>query len=385
MKSGCTVLRAPDCLLRMLSVTSLLAPFARGTARMMRMCRLLAAGLITLSYTAAAAGQRATTIIDHTGNRVAAATIEIWSTSQRLVRASTDNTGIATFPDSLDAALLVYVTHPNFAAAYHRLNAGWPDTIRLRAQPLPTIEVIEPKRCPNKDDAAARALWKQVSARYKPVPEGAHIGTGFFQHKTIGGREVLAQRLTGPTPFTVRSAVHNESDKGWTPGYSIHRNGYATARTQSWFDDDSDTWQYAPLGDVASGHFVTPEFAGKHTLSVSSGDDGAIITFCPRDRKQNSIEGVLIVSADSALTAARWRFRTQKNDEGASGEAVFAPPAPVASYLFPVSSTFWRQHRMRDRYYVRQEEYGIWRVGTNEDIRAMIREWSERTGQWSVR
>jgi|GEM_PF-1811207 len=285
------------------------------------------------------------------------------------------------FPDSIAAdALLVYVSHPNFASAYHRLNAGWPDTIRLRAKPLPTIEVVEQKRCPNIDDAAARALWQRVSARYKPVPEGAHIATGFFQHKTVGDRAVLGERLTGPTPFTVRSAIHSESERGWSPGYSIQRNGYAAPRTRSWFDDDSDTWQYAPLGDVAAGHFVTPEFAAKHTLSISPDDDGgAVITFCPRNRKLNGIEGVLIISADTALTAARWRFRTQKIDEGASGEAVFAPPSPVPSYLFPMSSTFWRQHRMRDRYYIRQEEYGIWRVGTNEDIRAMIREWADRT------
>ena len=354
-------------------------------ARNMLRSTLVFTALLLILHNSGVAAQRSVTVIDEAGNRISDAAVEVWNSAQRLERFDTDRNGTATFSGAVDpTALLVYVTHPNFASAYHRLNAGWPDTIKLNPRPLPTIEVLEPKRCPNREDPAARALWTRMSARYKPVPEGALIGTGFFLHKTTGGREVLGQRLTGPTPFTVRSAVHSETDKSRPWDYSIHRNGYAAPPSDSWFDDDSDNWQYAPLGHVAAGHFVTSAFAEKHTFSIASDDDGSVITFCPRDRKQNNIEGVLIVSADAALTAARWRFRTKKKDEGASGEAVFAPPpAMVPTYLFPVFSTFWRRHRMRDMYYVRQEEYGIWRVGTNDDIRAMIREWSERAGQSS--
>jgi hypothetical protein len=190
------------------------------------------------------------------------------------------------------------------------------------AAPLPAV-VAEAARtaCPNRDDPAAHAVWEAMRARYAVPADSLSLAarmrtfTGTVPAGRVGALDVLPR------------------EEGWR-GYTaagrrlarrrIEAAGYAARAPDGW----GGVWMYAALDAEEAAHFADPLFARRNTLSLARSAEGMVIAFCPRRelRRQPGIEGRLVLSPDTSLAEAEWRFRTPEPREDAGGRVVFASP-----------------------------------------------------------
>jgi len=307
-----------------------------------------------------------------------AATVELWTATTRIASAVTDQAGAFSFSDEqIAGASLLVVQHIGYRTEFRRVsNLASPVVIDLEIQPplLPDVVVEATTLCPGREEPAARAAWRAMQSRYQQVATGLFIGTGFYVDESIVPAEQLGR--FGTRGQGNHSMVH---EKGSQSPFrvSIERDGYARRIQPGMFPSRSEeSWQYAKLGSTEAGHFIEDAFGKAHVLRLLEGPVGTIrIAFCPRDTKRPRIEGTLTIRPDSSLSEAQWRFRVNEKDEGAGGNAVFPPLAPERTFLHPVSSTFWRRDRFASHYYQRLERYSLWRVGTHDDVHAVVAEW----------
>jgi hypothetical protein len=251
---------------------------------------------------------------------------------------------------TLPAAMLAI---PAPAAAQDRPPASLPAVVAEAARTA----------CPNHDEPAARTVWEAMRARYSVPADSLSLAS---RMRTFTGR-VSAERV-GVADVLPR-------DEGWR-GYTaagrrlarrrIEAGGYAARAPNGW----GGAWMYAALDAEEASHFGDPLFAARNTLSLSRSAEGMVIAFCPRRelRRQPAIEGRLILSADTSLAEAEWRFRTPEPAEDAGGRVVFMPHEPGAP-LRPRTGVSY----LRDGagYSETVREYLEWRWAADPDSRTL--------------
>jgi hypothetical protein len=231
---------------------------------------------------------------------------------------------------------------------------------------LPEVVTTAARRaCPNRDDPEARRLWHALSERY-----ATHLHNDEIQAVDIGrGGEVTAMEVGEvdetrfrPGGFAMLGARRASLFR------SIDQNGYARRLKPG--DDligEYFYWRYARLDRELSEHFVERDFARNHSLGLWRTDDGSLtITFCGRDHSRPYLEGTLLISRDTTLVRARWKYRTPSPHEDAGAEVTFVSPSRRASIwlLVPLRSVFWRRLGGSDKLYVQTASvYRKWDIG----------------------
>jgi hypothetical protein len=331
---------------------------------------LLTWGLLVLA--AAAAAQVGGTVTGPDARPVPDATVELWGTDARLGSTVTDAGGRFRFPAGpSDSAKTVAVRRIGYAPLTRAVTPPASLEVRLEALAvsLPELRSGTVRRvCPNREDPAARALWEAGRRRYDEAFRGtAFVGLtwdGTLDPEEVGlVDEARMQRFTsvvGGQPVRLERLVE--------------RWGYASPKAAGWVPwgmswDDFFAWAYPSLHDHDARHFADQVFGRLHTLSVQARGGGeTTLAFCPRDRSRPSIEGTLVVGADTAFHSAAWSFRTPKPREDAGGEVVFAPPSSARWPLLPARGTFWRRLGGSRRYWQRTATYTAWIVSPDSTM-----------------
>jgi hypothetical protein len=331
---------------------------------------LLLATILAMASAPAVTAQLSGTVREPGGIPVAEATVALWKGSREMARTVTDAQGDFRFAgDSSPEATVLLVRRIGFRPTSMPLGvkrSGLSVTLEPVATALPEVVTTAARRaCPNRDEPEARQLWHALSEHY-----ATHLHSDDIQASSIGrGGEVTAME------------VGNVDESRFRPGgfamlgerrealfRSIDHDGYARRLKPG--DDligEYFYWRYARLDRELSEHFVESDFARNHSLGLWRTDDGSLtITFCGRDHSRPYLEGTLLISRDTALIAARWKYRTPSPHEDAGAEVTFLSPPRRASIwlLVPLRSVFWRRLGGSDKLYVREAfAYREWKVG----------------------
>jgi len=332
------------------------------------MCRFLALPLLLLVLcTATAAAQVRGSVVDSVGNAVPAATVELWSGLRRVRETRTDSRGgfqletDRTWPPT--GLLVRRIGFENSALAI-RGDTSVVIALRPTALQLSGIVVTAGKRvCPNREDPAARVLWEAMRARYP-----TRSGTVYFHS--------FGTLVRATVPFEQIDEVGEVEPPERTWQYSgtttwgvwrdiIGRDGYAM-RINGGMGEAYAFWFYAPLQLAIAQHFVEPQFAELHTISIVSTAGGdAVLGFCSRPgdaRSRTRLEGTLTLSPTRELIRARWRYLTPTLNEDAGSEVEYLPPRILSgALLLPRSYRYWRRTN-RGRFFVQQQTFSEWRI-----------------------
>ncbi len=268
----------------------------------------LAATLIMASAPTVTA-QVSGTVREPGGIPVAEATVALWKGSREVARTITDGQGgFRLTGDSSGEGAVLLVRRIGFRPTSMPLGVkrtGLSVSLEPVATALPEVVTTAARRaCPNRDEPEARRLWHAMSEHY-----ATHLHTDDIQASSVGrGGEVAALEV------------------GVEAGFAKH-----------------------------------------HSLGLWRTDDGSLtITFCGRDHSKPYLEGTLLVSRDTALVTARWKYRTPSPHEDAGAEVTFLSPPRRASIwlLVPLRSVFWRRLGGSDKLYVQEASaYREWKVG----------------------
>lgn len=305
--------------------------------------------------------------MDSAGNAVPAATVELWSGLRRVRETRTDSQGafrLETDRTSLPSGL--FVRRIGFENGSLAIRGDTSVVIALRSTVLQLLGIVasaEQRVCPNRENPAARSLWEAVRARYP-----AHSGTVYFH--SFG----TLIRTTVPREKVEEVGEVEPQQRTWqysgTPTWGvwrdiIGRHGYAM-RINGGMGEAYASWFYAPLQLAIAQHFVEPQFADLHTISIVSTVGGdTVLGFCTRPgdgRTRTRLEGTLTLSPTRELIRVRWRYRTPSMDEDAGSEVEFLPPRILSGALLqPRSYRYWRRTN-RGRFFVQQQTFSEWRV-----------------------
>jgi hypothetical protein len=327
-------------------------------------------------YTPTAAAQVRGSVVDGSGNAIPAATVELWSGLRRVRETRTDSQGAFHLDtDRASPPTGLFVRRIGFENGSLAIRGDTSVVIALHpaALQLSGIVVSAVQRvCPNREDPAARRVWEAMRARYP-----THSGTVYFH--SFG----TLVRATVPLEKIEEVGEEEPQERTWqysgTPtwrvwGDIIGRDGYAM-RINGEMGEAYASWFYAPLQLAITQHFVEPQFAELHTLSIVSTVGGdTVLGFCSRSgigRSRTRLEGTLTLSSARELIRARWRYRTPALNEDAGAEVEFLSPRIVAgALLLPKSYRYWRRTN-GGPFFVQQQAFSEWRVSANPTPPAM--------------
>lgn len=335
-----------------------------------RGCMLSLVAALALTLAPALAAQVAGTVREPGGVPVAEATVALWKGSREVARTVTDAQGGFQFNgDSGSEATALLVRRIGFRPTSMPLGAertALSVTLEPVVTALPEVVTIAARRaCPNHDEPEARRLWHAMSEHY-----ATHLHTDDIQADGVGrGGEVIAMEVGEVDETRFRpGGFAMLGERRASLFRSIDDNGYARRLKPG--DDligEYFYWRYARLDRELSEHFVERDFARNHSLGLWRTDDGSLtITFCGRDHSKPYLEGTLLLSRDTALVRARWKYRTPSPHEDAGAEVTFVSPPRRASIwlLVPLRSVFWRRLGGSDKLYVQTASvYREWDVG----------------------
>lgn len=341
------------------------------------------AAALAMSLAPAARAQVTGTVREPGGIPVPEATVALWKGPREIARTFTDAEGNFRFDrDSSRAATVLLIRRIGFTPTSLSLGekrTGLAVTIEQLAAPLPEVVTTAARRaCPNHEDPEARALWRAMSDRYATHPHNVGIWTA--TSGTSG--EVSAAEVGEVDGNRIGYGGHASTGEVRLSYYrAIARDGYATRIDPG---DDIEGrffhWRYPPLHAELSEHFLERDFAVRHTLGLWRNDNGSFtITFCGRDHSRPYLEGTLSISRDTALTEARWSFRTPSPHEDAGAEVSFLAPPRRASIrlLVPLRSVWWRRLGGSKTLYVQDATvYREWYMGPDALSRDRSARWS---------
>ena len=313
------------------------------------------------------------------------AEVELWAPTQRVARQLVDSDGSFSFTaEEATPATAIVFSQLGYQRMLRPLE-HFPGPLQIILEPLPvqmdTITAVAARVCPSRADPRAQSVLRGLRNSYKSIAPSDFVETAFtVASATVGVEDVGRFDERGPH-YGIKGSLRSAR-----PNLDIVRDGYARPAGTRLSSGAEDSWEYAAVGSLEADHFLTDHFANSHTLSLGEtrSDGGFDIVFCPKQRKKPDIEGTLSLTQDTLLYEAHWRFRVPKNDELASGSALFAPPRKGSmTYLFPLSSTFVRQHRMPGQYFQQLERYGIWAVSGRGSSSRAASDWvkSQRAGK----
>lgn len=328
------------------------------------------AAVALASASAPLSAQIVGTVREPGGVPVAEATVALWKGSREVARTLTDGQGGFRFTgDSSSEATALLVRRIGFRPTSISLGAertALSVTLEPVVTALPEVVTTAARRaCPNRDEPEARRLWHAMSEHY-----ATHLHNDDILADGIGrGGEVTALEVGDvdedrfrPGGFAMVGAQRASLFQ------SIARDGYAHRLKPG--DDligEYFYWRYARLDRELEEHFVESDFARNHSLGLWRTDDGSVtITFCGRDHSRPYLEGTLLISRDTALVRARWKYRTPSPHEDAGAEVSFVSPPRRASIwlLVPLRSVFWRRLGGSDKLYVQTASvYREWKIG----------------------
>jgi hypothetical protein len=296
---------------------------------------LALATILVMASAPAVAAQVSGMVHEPGGIPVAEATVALWKGSREVARTITDAQGGFHFTlDSSSEATALLVRRIGFRPTSMPLGVnrtGLSITLEPVVTDLPEVVTTAARRaCPNRDEPEARQLWHAMSEHY-----ATHLHSDDIQASSIGrGGEVTALEVGDVDESRFRPGGFVMVGK-WRESLfrSIAHNGYARRLKPG--DDligEYFHWRYARLDRELSEHFVEREFARNHSLGLWRAEDGSVtITFCGRDHSKPYLEGTLLVSRDTALVTARWKYRTPSPHEDAGAEVTFVSPPRKAS------------------------------------------------------
>jgi hypothetical protein len=336
------------------------------------MWRIIALPLFFLAFNArSAAAQVRGSVVDSLGNAIPAATVELWSGLRRVRGTRTDSRGAFHLQtDRTSPPTGLFVRRIGFENSSLAVRGDTSVVIALRSTALQLSGILVTagnRVCPNREDPAARALLEAMQARYP-----THSGTVYFHS--------LGTLVRATVPFERIDEVGEVEPQQRTWQYSgtptwgvwrdiIGRDGYAM-RINGGMGEAYASWFYAPLQLAIAQHFVEPQFAELHTISiVSTVHGGTVLGFCPgrgNGRSRTRLEGTLTLSPAHELIRGRWRYLTPTLNEEAGSEAEFLPPSIVSgALLLPRSYRYWRRTN-RGRFYVQQQTFSEWRISPDQ-------------------
>lgn len=331
---------------------------------------LALATILAMASAPAVAAQVSGTVHEPGGIPVAEATVALWKGSREVARTITDAQGGFRFTlDTSSEAMVLLVRRIGFRPASMPLGVsrtGLSITLEPVVTPLPEVVTTAARRaCPNRDEPEARRLWHAMSEHY-----ATHLHSDDILANSVGrGGEVTAMEVGDVDESRFRpGGFAMLGERRESLFRSIAHNGYARRLKPG--DDligEYFYWRYARLDRELSEHFVEVDFARNHSLGLWRAEDGSVtITFCGRDHSKPYLEGTLLVSRDTMLVTARWKYRTPSPHEDAGAEVTFVSPPRKASIwlLVPLRSVFWRKLGGSDKLYVQEASaYREWKVG----------------------
>lgn len=338
---------------------------------------LVAAALGCAASTAAA--QVEGTVRGPGGAPLPGAAVEVWGGGERLASTVSDGQGRFRFPreraEGVDRLTVRLVGHAPLAM---RARPGGPALhLVLRELPvaLPELAVRAARRhCPNRETPAARAVWAAAAARYSRETERRGFDALRLRvEETRSGEEVgrfAEERMrrgriwSGDHPGRLRLDSIVEAS-GYARPLDWRRPGYQPP------DPVFLAWRYPFLQARDAHHFVSEAFGRLHTFSVISQDaQETVLMFCPRARSARpSVEGTLVVGADTTFSSATWAFRTPSPDEQAGGEVTFGSVRVEGDehpHLVATQGIFWRRLAGSRRFFQQAEVFPVWVVGPDE-------------------
>lgn len=333
---------------------------------------MLLAGCLQLAGVAALSAQVTGTIHDPAGTPVPEATVALWKGTREIARTLSDPSGSFHFGVEASAgADVLLVRRIGFRPTSVGLSAqrtALSVTLQQVATALPEVVTTATGRaCPNHDEPEARKLWHAMSEHYATHQHGDDAwarAIGAWGEVTAPEVGDVDESRLGPGDYAVAGERREALFR------SIASDGYAHRLRPG--DDPTGEyfyWRYLPLDRDLSEHFVESGFAKRHSLGLWRADDGSLtITFCGRDHSKPYLEGTLSISSDTALRAARWKFRTPSPHEDAGAEVSFlAPPRGATIWLLvPLRSVFWRRLGGSEKLYVQEAlVYQEWKIGPN--------------------
>jgi hypothetical protein len=331
---------------------------------------LALATILAMASAPAVAAQVTGTVREPGGIPVAEATVALWKGSREVARTVTDAQGGFRFTlDTSSEATVLLVRRIGSRPTSMPLGVkrtGLSITLEPVVTALPEVVTTAARRaCPNRDQPEARRLWHAMSEHY-----ATHLHSDDIQANSIGrGGEVTALEVGDVDESRFRpGGFAMLGERRASLFRSIDRDGYARRLEPG--DDligEYFYWRYARLDRELSEHFVEANFARNHSLGLWRTDDGSVtISFCGRDHSKPYLEGTLLVSRDTALIAARWKYRTPSPHEDAGAEVTFLSPPRWSSIwlLVPLRSVFWRKLGGSNKLYVQEASaYREWEVG----------------------
>ena len=138
---------------------------------------------------------------------------------------------------------------------------------------------------------------------------------------------------------------------------------------------DEPAWRYPALDDRDAHHFASDLFARLHDISIHDRVENTgetVLAFCPRSRKQPSIEGTLRLAADGTLLEAEWTLRTPRPVHLVGGHVIFSrwrSHGDQLPHLLPERAVWWAENpRFPNRYSHRYTIYTSWRIGSDGSV-----------------
>jgi hypothetical protein len=340
---------------------------------------VLAASLVLVSLSAAPVSAQLTgVVVDEEGDPLQGVSIEAWNDGGKIAVRLTDDAGGFEFPDSIRVQTTVL-----WAArlGFRPLNVGveqgiahYELTLEEEAVSVQGLVVEAPREmCGGREDADARFLWERVRARYHPALDTLGVATymawaeDVVSIDDIGEMDlpVMAIEQRGSAPqlrFSWRRRVEDD-------GYAFRTRRVESGRS-------FDSWVYAPIHADFAPHLIDAVFGKLHDFrfveevesEFSTGDEGWVVAFCPKEDEPR-IRGTFTISSDTTLVGAEWSFETDEPVENAGGQAVFFPVTgePGDTYLLPAQALFWRQVTL-DRYYQRYQRYEGWQIARGDSV-----------------
>lgn len=340
--------------------------------------------VILLACATPAVAQVRGTVTDPHGEPLRDVSVEAWNGRVSLGAVASDSTGRFSFSLAQSAsARRLILKRLGYRAV--GVDLSTPDTVlQLRMEPLP-VELPELRAlapgdpCPNREEPEARRLWMAAQDRYDTTSARRGMAA-----RLLRTRETVVPDRVGLVDETRQVPADWRHRAGWWPeahapygevNAVIARHGYALRigpERPGVPGEDYFGWIYPALEAGHAHHFVSAEFAGRHSLSIASAtDDGYVITFCPLEKRRPRIEGTLVIGRDTTLLSASWSFRTPKPREEAGGEVIFLPwrDSPGGPpHLLAARGAYWRRLGGRTLFYQRSEVFLGWEVAAGTEM-----------------
>lgn len=327
---------------------------------------------VQLWSVAPAVGQITGSTVDRAGAPLQGVLIEAWSADRRIQTRISDEQGRFLFAAPVaEITTALYAHRLGLQALRVEVTEGVQDyLLRMTEAPIALealVVNVGEATCSNREDDEARRIWSDMAARYSRSVDTLGIAT--YVASSI---EAVSPSEIGPVAVGSVGSAQRGSAPLFRASWSrrVDRSGYARPLSAPSSDGTFEAWGYPPLEADFAVHFGQEVFGKQHRFTVEAErNDGWYIRFCPKDRDEPSISGILHISTDTLLKVAEWSFSTEEPDEDAGGRAVFSEERrdDGAPFLLPTEGLFWRRTG-HNQFLQRYERYEGWIVAPGDSV-----------------